>query len=274
MKHQNNFGLLRLIAAIQVMASHSIGHYDLAAATNPFVVALRMFPGVPIFFLLSGFLVYGSWIRRPALKTYARSRFLRIFPGLWACFAFSVAVLAVLGQMDGTLMETVIWIIAQMSVGQFVNPDFLRDFGVGVINGSLWSIPVEIQFYIVLPFIAIVISSTVRQWLLVALMIMISTLYLALDLPRIADKLLGVTVLPYLFMFMIGVLFAKYDALVALAKRGGGDLSGNLCRTLSCQRLCHRLRAIRAASEPAHCGGAGIFHLQHCIWQEGSDWLA
>ena len=32
-----------------------------------------------------------------------------------------------------------------------IPPDFLKEFGFGSYNGSLWTIPVELQFYIVLP---------------------------------------------------------------------------------------------------------------------------
>lgn len=40
-----------------------------------------------------------------------------------------------------------------MSFVQFYNPDWLRGFGTGVLNGSLWSIPVELQYYVLLPFL-------------------------------------------------------------------------------------------------------------------------
>jgi peptidoglycan/LPS O-acetylase OafA/YrhL len=43
--------------------------------------------------------------------------------------------------------------LAQLSIVQFYNPDFLRGYGVGVLNGSLWTISVELQFYVMLPWV-------------------------------------------------------------------------------------------------------------------------
>ena len=142
--HRNNINLLRLLAACQVVVSHMIGHFDLAPNDSPLVVAIRMFPGVPIFFLLSGYLIYRAWERDPNIWSYWTNRGLRIFPALWVAFAVTLAVLFLTGQFDGTARQTGLWIVAQLTIIQFYNPEFLRDFGVGVVNGALWSIPVEI----------------------------------------------------------------------------------------------------------------------------------
>ena len=54
----NNFDLLRLFAATQVVLSHASVHLE----HNYFVLNfLSLFPGVPIFFFLSDYLIYGSY---------------------------------------------------------------------------------------------------------------------------------------------------------------------------------------------------------------------
>jgi peptidoglycan/LPS O-acetylase OafA/YrhL len=54
---------------------------------------------------------------------------------------------------QGTFGEYAVWFFAQITLGQAVNPDSFRNLGAGVVNGALWTITVEILFYISVPFI-------------------------------------------------------------------------------------------------------------------------
>lgn len=223
MLHTNNINILRLLAAFQVLLSHSVGHLGIASEDHPAVLILRMFPGVPIFFLLSGFLIYKSWTRQPNLRSYFIKRALRIVPALWLSFFVTLVMLAILGQIDGGPRETIVWIISQFSLLPIINPDFLRDFGVGVVNGSLWSIPVEVQFYLLLPFIAVFFVGTAGPIIFLTVTGVTCAAYLYLlpvtaAFPVGAKKLLGVTILPYLFAFGVGMAFARYDRLLSFAK--------------------------------------------------------
>lgn len=59
-----------------------------------------------------------------------------------------------------------------MSVVQFYNPDLLRGYGVGVLNGSVWTIPVELQYYAVLPLLYLAVKAfkgTRAAWLVLAI---------------------------------------------------------------------------------------------------------
>jgi peptidoglycan/LPS O-acetylase OafA/YrhL len=180
---------------------------------------LSWFPGVPIFFVVSGFLIGMSFNRNPDIKTYSRNRFLRIYPGLWGCFAVSILILLCCNQITlGTLSlrEFWFWLVAQLSIGQFYNPLFLRSFGIGVINGSLWTIPVEIQYYVILPIIVLFIAKYTKlssKNLILILMAIISLASYGIikHLTALGDsvitKLLNVTIFPHLFMFLLGLIF-------------------------------------------------------------------
>ncbi|MCG3110367.1 MAG: acyltransferase [Candidatus Manganitrophus sp. SB1] len=215
----NNFDLIRLFAALQVLIGHGSTHLE--AAVPGFVGAiLAYFPGVPIFFIISGFLISMSWDRAPSLKQYVWNRALRIYPALWVCLFFSIGIFLASGVKPDSLPSFFGWFFAQITLFQFYNPDFLRGFGIGVINGSLWTIPVELQFYILLPLLAIAAKRTRLIWVVHTL---IAAALMILAMPYLAErhttiqKLFGVSIIPYLFLFLIGVLtrqlYEKYPNL-------------------------------------------------------------
>lgn len=201
----NNFDLIRLFGALQVAVSHSIVHLK-ADALLPLYYFLGYLPGVPIFFAISGFLVSLSWERAPSWQQYAINRALRIYPALWAAFVLAVVILLACHIYPGSPGEFARWLAAQLSFMQFYNPPFIRGFGVGVINGSAWTIPVEMQFYVALPFLAFVARKSWRRW--AALIVLSGLLMLAvrlIDARSIVGKLVTVTLLPWLFYFLMGV---------------------------------------------------------------------
>lgn len=207
----NNFDLLRLVAACQVLIGHSLTHFDVAG-----ISWLDYFPGVPVFFVISGFLISASWERSNSVLTYFENRFLRIYPALWCCFFFSVFMLSLTYDFDILNLEFLKWAIAQLTVVQFYNPGFLRDYGVGVVNGSLWTIPVELQFYLLLPFFYMFMHRFYWNKFLFLFIIIIFSLInfykyqMALnDNNFLVFKLFSVTVIPYFNMFLLGVFFQR-----------------------------------------------------------------
>lgn len=215
----NNFDLLRLFAALQVVVLHAWEHLELP--TGGFAGSLRtllsFFPGVPIFFVISGFLISRSWERSHDLKSYARNRFIRIYPALWAAFAVSLILLATLGALSLSNLGQAsfwAWLVAQVSFGQFYNPTFLRDFGVGVVNGSLWTIPVELAFYAFLPVFYTfgVDRASPRASRIVTGMLFVGSFAAFLVTTEgsgtsrsFVAKALNVTLAPHLYMFMLGM---------------------------------------------------------------------
>ncbi|MER0362516.1 acyltransferase family protein [Vibrio vulnificus] len=150
-KKENNLEIIRLLLAVQVMVVHVFHHID-----NTYLHFLEMVPGVPAFFFLSGFLIYASYEKSSSLYSYMKNRFLRLFPALLFVTVFS-SILIYFFRINNGLYDNdfiPLWTIAQFTLGQAYNPHQLRYFGVGVFNGSLWTITVEILFYISVPLIA------------------------------------------------------------------------------------------------------------------------
>src|SRR3989344_9695242 len=100
MKRANHFDVLRLAAAAAVAMLHLI---DLTRLPT-FERWLGWLPlqfGLPVFFVLSGYLVSMSWDLRPGWRPYVERRLRRIVP------AYAVVVLVCAG--GGVLLSTERW---------------------------------------------------------------------------------------------------------------------------------------------------------------------
>lgn len=211
----NNFNLLRLLAALQVVYMHSLEHLNIKNNILLFINSIiSYFPGVPIFFLISGYLITMSYEKNPDIKEYNKNRILRIIPGLYVSFFIGLLILWYFGQFRGvSLMSVLSWIVAQLTLFQFYNPEFIRDFGVGVINGSLWTISVELIFYIILPVVYVFLKKDFYKKFAFLLIISFGSYYYITEISSktfIYEKLIGVSILPYLFYFLFGLYIYKY----------------------------------------------------------------
>lgn len=225
---QNNFDLIRLLAALQVVIAHAIGHThlvnELPAWGKQLFDAFMMLPGVPIFFVISGFLISASFERNPHdLVGYFWRRGLRIFPALWVCLIVTIATLAIFGFItrDFVFSKTFFaWLAGQVSFFQFYNPEQFRDFGIGVANGALWTITVELQFYVFIPILYWLTGSRDQKEkfsgsILAVLFVLSFPIYCLMDHQvngpggftgaPIAYKLLHMTLIPHLWMFILGI---------------------------------------------------------------------
>jgi peptidoglycan/LPS O-acetylase OafA/YrhL len=212
----NNFDLLRLLAALQVALVHGIGILKPAGYFAHLLGAgLNRFPGVPIFFVISGVLISKSYEHSDSLRDYLRNRCLRIFPGLWVCLVVSVAVILALGVGSFgpiTAPDWLLWWAKQMSIFQGSRPAFLKQLSTG-LNGSLWTIPVELEFYIVLPALYGILRLRRRLGNMRLLAIALASLAVQLLIisghrsvgQARAYSLLQVTLAPYLWMFVVGI---------------------------------------------------------------------
>lgn len=213
---KNNFNLIRLFAAFQVMLFHTVNHLNLNIKYFNYFKSYR---GVIIFFAISGYLIYLSLernIKKP--KQYLKNRALRIFPALWCSTVVSICLLIISDYLKiNTLFskKIIFYIISQLTFFQFWTPDIFRNYGVGVPNGSLWTITVELQFYIILLLIFKLFKDdkkNIKIMNFLALVSIISNIFIYnfFDSNILFVKLFSVTIIPYFYNFAIGVYFAKY----------------------------------------------------------------
>lgn len=156
----NNFNLIRLLAALMVLVSHS---YVLAPGrdgSEPWHT-LGITPGsiaVDVFFFCSGLLVMSSWWHAPSLRAFALARAARVLPGMWAMVALSVPVLFLFSQAGAAgyflAPETWTYVLKNSTLFFGTTGNLPRVFEnnplAGAVNGSLWTLPQEVRCYALL----------------------------------------------------------------------------------------------------------------------------
>jgi peptidoglycan/LPS O-acetylase OafA/YrhL len=158
----NAFDALRLFAAILVLISHS---FALTALGEPRLGSTSLgVIGVEIFFTISGFLVIRSWLSQPHLGAFVIKRALRIVPALVVCLVASAYLLGPLVTDQGTgrylgsseparyVADSLVAIGSGGTVDHvaYELPGAFADNPHQAVNGSLWTLPIEIRAYYLL----------------------------------------------------------------------------------------------------------------------------
>ena len=162
---------VRALAALLVLGTHAA--YTTGKYTHGFVGLLysRMEIGVPIFFVLSGYLLFGPWVKAlksggpsPSLRRYARNRVRRIMP------AYLVTVLAAYAmyhfrEVGPNPGHTWYGLLRNLTLTQI----YTDNYAFALLHQGLtqmWSLAVEVAFYVALPMLAYVLIVTLcrRRW--------------------------------------------------------------------------------------------------------------
>lgn len=219
----NCFDFLRLLAALAVVVQHSTYHLELPFFWLHKGGSWWFYDGVPLFFIISGLFVYRSCescVRRgQGLKEYFRNRLLRVCPALYFYAVVTACLLLVLGLINLHVLGNVrfwAWLGSVFFLIPVYNPSFFHHIGIGVLNGSLWTIPVEVSFYVLIPLLVAI----ARRWNFRTMLLILGALSLVGAVLHwhavtsghegIYEKLLGVTFLPYLVFFAYGVFWSHF----------------------------------------------------------------
>lgn len=148
MARDNNFDIVRLLLALMVVLFHS----DALSQVPQLEPLGRNISGelaVQGFFAISGFLIFASYERSRSLKDYALKRAARILPGYWVSTALCLAIAFACREfhVGGFLL-------ANLSFLNFLHPAIPGVFEFNptpVMDGALWTIKVEVMFYVAVP---------------------------------------------------------------------------------------------------------------------------
>jgi len=158
---RNSFGLVRLAAALAVVASHAFGLATGDLYADPVFRWTGLTLGqhaVDVFFVLSGLMVTASLMRSPDLWHYLKSRALRIFPGLAVC---TLICALVLGPLASSLpiteyfarLATFKYIATTLLLisGRAPLPEVFGTTPMGdIVNFSVWTLKYEVVCYLAL----------------------------------------------------------------------------------------------------------------------------
>jgi peptidoglycan/LPS O-acetylase OafA/YrhL len=172
----NNFDLLRLALAVAVACEHAylVGLKPLRLGA--FGAVFDGYAAVECFFVISGYLIFQSWEASSSLRSYAAKRIRRVYPA----YAAVVIVMALAGA----------WLTSLAPADYFTWPGWLRYVAANLlflnflqltlpgvfataaepwVNGPLWTIKIEIMFYMCVPLLALLRRRIGFVWIFVAL---------------------------------------------------------------------------------------------------------
>ena len=234
-RHDNCLNLIRFIAAMQVLFGHAYAHLHVdriivGGDNSSFDIMpvlhwiAQSIPGVPIFFFLSGFLIWDSIGRTNGFGHYVRKRVFRVYPELWVSVMIEMISILVLYEKPIIWSRFLLFGVAQGTLFQFWTPDFLREYGCGVPNGSLWTISVIVQYYIVAWVLHKFLKKKNQKWwfALFGISVVLGLIKPVIGscLPSIIGKLYSQTVLPYMWLFLSGCFVSdRFDLIINPIKK-------------------------------------------------------
>ena len=161
----NRFDFLRLLFASLVFGYHLVVLASLNHGEAYWAQAAEL--SIQGFFVISGALVYGSLQRSQTVGAYAEKRARRLLPA-YSFVIFVPALIALL--LSGKLAEVGHYVGANLLFLNFLKPDLPQLFEghkFTAVNGALWTLKIEVMFYLILPVLAWLLTQLGRaKWVL------------------------------------------------------------------------------------------------------------
>lgn len=221
----NGFDGLRLVLALGIVVFHSFTITTNSVTGMPLAVQAVARLILPAFFAISGYLVAASLVRCGSVAEFLALRLLRILPALGVVVAISALVLGPLCSSfplqdyfrDPLLPAYFCNVLAQP---HFALPGVFHDHPrAGVVNGSLWTIPLELMCYALLAAMALLLrgaAMTAALAVLTLLLLFPATPFLGLALAWMPAKELPLAFFFGALLFRLGRYVPHHAAIGVL----------------------------------------------------------
>ncbi len=225
----NSYHLLRLMAASAVLFSHSFPLASGDRRDEPLRTALGCTPGsiaVDLFFLISGLLVTISLLRRNSAADFVRARFFRIWPGLITALLVTIFVLGPVFttlsipayfESRGTWRYLAQNLVLLKNIDYVLPGVFAANPSPVAVNGSLWTLPLEVSCYLILLGCWFILKLVDRPALFKAVVSITWLVLLGLHIRALQHGTLEDSPMRLYFMFCTGAALYLYRAAIPLS---------------------------------------------------------
>ena len=181
---QNNFNFLRFYFAFIVVIGHliEISHIK---SIQQFAPYFSTYISVTGFFCISGFLISRSYLNTQNLINYLKKRAARLLPAylfiILTC-AFFLSLLSRYSFLEYFSHPLFFkYLVANLTFLNFIQPClpgvFLNDASSCAVNGALWTLKIEVGFYLIIPILLYITKKIRLKHLLFISIYLLSVIY-------------------------------------------------------------------------------------------------
>ncbi len=174
LKKENAFDFLRYFLMLSVFISH---FFDLNDIDKPWWCISGLIR-IRAFFIISGFLVFYTFCRNDNINIYIRKRAKRILPPyiliVVLCFILGVIVSDLNFTQYFTSSETYKYLICNLGFMNFLQPTLPGVFEtnpIEAVNGALWTMKVEVMFYVSVPIVFFFMKRFNKLYVIIAVLL-------------------------------------------------------------------------------------------------------
>lgn len=161
----NRFDFIRLMLAAGVFIYHGVAIGEVGAPGEAERMLARLAEvSIEGFFIVSGLLVAGSLDRASSLADYAGKRIRRLYPA-YATVVLLPALISLVLTWDAAGVAQ--YLGANLIFLNFLSPSLpglFEENRFSAVNGALWTLKIEVMFYLVLPGIILVLNRMKSLW--------------------------------------------------------------------------------------------------------------